>query len=115
MMIDSTLPSQDAIYEEMLSVIDNTSMGILLYAAPRAALRALDPTGIPLDAFDRLADHPNVVGIKLTQIIRPAAALGTAGTTVSTANSGTMIAGNVRRTAATVPFARCTPDARLRR
>ena len=41
-------------------------------------MRALDPTGIPLDAFDRLADHPNVVGIKLTQIIPSAAALAVA-------------------------------------
>ena len=77
-MVDATLPSQDEIYRQMLSVIDNTSMGIVLYAAPKASLRALDPTGVPLDAFDRLADHPNVVGIKLTQIIPSASALAVA-------------------------------------
>jgi 4-hydroxy-tetrahydrodipicolinate synthase len=41
-------------------------MGIVLYGSPVESLRRFHPSGIPLNVFDRLADHPNVVGIKLT-------------------------------------------------
>src|SRR5262249_28074617 len=30
------------------------------------SLRRFHPSGIPINVFDRLADHPNVVGMKMT-------------------------------------------------
>jgi len=38
------------------------------------SLRKFHPSGIPLNVFDRLADHPNVVGMKLTHPMSPATA-----------------------------------------
>lgn len=69
------LASQDAIHEQMRSIVENTSLGIILYASPKSAIERFDPTGLPMDAFDRLADLDNVVGIKFTQELRPATAL----------------------------------------
>jgi len=68
------LASQDAVYQNMRSIITNTSLGIALYASPAKAMEKIDPTGMPMDAFDKLADLDNVVGIKFTQELRPAAA-----------------------------------------
>jgi 4-hydroxy-tetrahydrodipicolinate synthase len=68
------LPDQQAIYEQMRSVIENTSLGIILYARPEEAIKKMDPTGLPMDAFDRLADLDSVIGVKFTQTLRPAAA-----------------------------------------
>ena len=68
------LASQDAIYQNMRSIITNTSLGIALYASPAKATMKLDPTGMPMDAFDKLSDLDNVVGIKFTQELRPATA-----------------------------------------
>ncbi len=77
---DSALPDQDAIYQKMRAIIDNTSLGIVLYAKPKSAIKHLDPTGLPLAAFDRLADIDNVVGVKFTQTLRPATAYALAET-----------------------------------
>jgi len=41
-------------------------MAVVLYGSPVDSLRRFHPSGIPLNVFDRLANHPNVVGIKLT-------------------------------------------------
>ena len=68
------LASQDAIYQNMRSIIANTSLGIALYASPAKSTMKLDPTGLPMDAFDKLSDLDNVVGIKFTQELRPATA-----------------------------------------
>ncbi len=78
MYFDPALPSQDAIYRQMCTIIENTTLGIILYASPKPAVTKLDPTGLPLDAFDRLADLDNVVGIKFTQELRPATAYAVA-------------------------------------
>lgn len=75
MYFNPALPSQDAMYREMRAVIENTSLGIALYASPNASVAKVDPTGLPMDAFDRLSDLDNVVGIKFTQELRPATAL----------------------------------------
>ena len=74
MYFDPSLSSQDAIYARMRDVVANTSLGIVLYASPNPAVARLDPTGLPMEAFDRLADLDNVIGIKFTQELRPATA-----------------------------------------
>jgi len=78
MYFNPALATQDAMYQQMRTVIENTSLGIALYASPNPAVAKLDPTGMPLDAFARLADLDNVVGIKFTQELRPAAAFAVA-------------------------------------
>lgn len=78
MYFNPALASQDAMYSQMRTVIENTSLGIILYASPKPAVARFDPTGLPMDAFDRLADIDNVVGIKFTQELRPATALAVA-------------------------------------
>ena len=78
MYFNPALPSQDAMVEQMLTVINNTSLAIILYAKPSAEITHLDPTGLPLDAFDKLAEHDNVVGVKFTQSLRPATAYAVA-------------------------------------
>jgi 4-hydroxy-tetrahydrodipicolinate synthase len=74
MYFDPSLSSQDAIYARMRDVAANTSLGIVLYASPSPAVARLDPSGLPMEAFDRLADLDNVIGIKFTQELRPATA-----------------------------------------
>ena len=78
MSFNSSLPSQEAMYQEMKTIAKRTSMRIILYAQPDDAVTRLDPTGLPMDAFDRLADLDNVVGVKFTQLLRPAAAFAVA-------------------------------------
>ena len=78
MYFDASLASQDAMYSQMRETIENTSLGIILYASPKPAVGRFDPTGLPMEAFDRLADIDSVVGIKFTQELRPATALAVA-------------------------------------
>lgn len=72
MYFNPDLPNQNAIHKQMAEIIDNTDIGIILYGKPVAKISHLDPTGLPLDTFDKLADRDNVVGIKFTQELRPA-------------------------------------------
>jgi 4-hydroxy-tetrahydrodipicolinate synthase len=58
--------TEDEVHTTFRKIIDSTSMAVVLYGSPVESLRRFHPTGIPLGVFDRLADHPNVVGIKLT-------------------------------------------------
>lgn len=78
MYFNPALATQDAIYQQMRTIIENTSLGIALYASPSPAITKFDPTGLPMDAFDRLSDLDNVVGIKFTQELRPATAFSVA-------------------------------------
>ena len=78
LMYFPALATQDAIFQQMRAVIDNTSLGIVLYASPNPSLAGLDRTGLPMDAFDRLADLDRVIGIKFTQELRPATAFAVA-------------------------------------
>jgi len=67
MFPDSLHPeTEEDVYAYYREIIDSTSLGILLYGRGVASLRRFHPSGIPFRAFDRLADHPNVVGMKLT-------------------------------------------------
>ncbi len=74
MYFNHALSDQNAIYKQMRSIIEQTSLGIILYASPKKQIQHLDPTGLPLDAFDKLAALDNVIGIKFTQELRPATA-----------------------------------------
>lgn len=58
--------TEDEVYAQFRKLIDSTSMAVVLYGSPVESLRRFHPSGIPLNVFDRLADLPNVVGIKLT-------------------------------------------------
>jgi len=78
MYFNPSLPTQEAIYQQMLEIIKNTSLSIVLYAKPNNKIIHLDSTGIPLDAFDRLANQDNVVGVKFTQTLRPLTCYGIA-------------------------------------
>lgn len=53
------------------ALIDAADIGIILYATPHPAVTAFDSSGVPFDLFDRLADHPRVAALKLTQTIDP--------------------------------------------
>ncbi len=66
--------SEDEVYAHFRKIIDSTSLAILLYGSDVAALRRFHPSGIPIGVFDRLADVPNVVGMKLTQPMNAATA-----------------------------------------
>ena len=66
--------TEDEVYAQFRKLIDSTSMAVVLYGSPVEALRRFHPSGIPLNVFDRLADHPAVVGIKLTHPMNAATA-----------------------------------------
>ena len=63
--------TEDDVYANLRRIIESTSMAVLLYGAPVESLRKFHPSGIPLAVFDRLADLPNVVGMKLTHPMNP--------------------------------------------
>jgi len=71
---NKTAQTEDEVYAHFREIIDSTSMAVLLYGSPVESLRKFHPSGIPLNVFDRLADHPNVVGMKLTHPMSPATA-----------------------------------------
>ena len=64
---DSLRPeTEEQVHAHYRKVIDASPLPILLYGSPVASLRRFHPSGIPVAVFDRLADHPSVVGMKLT-------------------------------------------------
>ena len=66
--------TEDDVYNHFRQVADSSSNAIVLYGTPVESLRRFDPSGIPVNVFDRLADHPNVVAVKLTHPMSPAMA-----------------------------------------
>lgn len=66
--------SEDEVYEYFRTIIDSTNLGIILYGFRDPDLTRFHPTGMAIETFDRLADLPNVIGMKLTQPINPATA-----------------------------------------
>ena len=58
--------TEDQVYAHYRQVADASPIPLLLYGAPVASLRRFHPSGVPVAVFDRLADHPSVVGMKLT-------------------------------------------------
>jgi 4-hydroxy-tetrahydrodipicolinate synthase len=61
--------SEDEVYTWYRNLIDSTKLPITLYAQNNKRLRHLHPSGIPLEAFKKLAELPTVVALKLTQAI----------------------------------------------
>ena len=61
--------SADDLYDAMRRRIEATDLPVLLYAALNEgrAFPHLGPAGQPLDVYDRLADLPNVVALKISQ------------------------------------------------
>jgi 4-hydroxy-tetrahydrodipicolinate synthase len=59
--------TEEQLYEAYRHRINATRLAVVLYASVTDALRQLGPSGVPLNVFDRLADLPNVVAVKLTQ------------------------------------------------
>jgi 4-hydroxy-tetrahydrodipicolinate synthase len=61
--------TEDEAYAQFRKLIDATSLAIVLYAYDVPVLRRFHPSGIPVNVFDRLADHPRVVAVKMTQTL----------------------------------------------
>lgn len=59
--------TEEELYQGYLQRITATSLPIILYGSVSESYRAFGPSGVPLGVFQRLADLPNVVGIKLSQ------------------------------------------------
>jgi 4-hydroxy-tetrahydrodipicolinate synthase len=67
-VIRSVRPNtEDRLYEEYSRRINSTRLAVVLYASVTNELRQFGPSGVPLNVFDRLADLPNVVAVKLRQ------------------------------------------------
>jgi 4-hydroxy-tetrahydrodipicolinate synthase len=58
--------TEDEVYTHFRKIADAAPIPILLYGSPVASLTRFHPSGIPISVYDRLADHPKVVGMKLT-------------------------------------------------
>jgi 4-hydroxy-tetrahydrodipicolinate synthase len=63
--------SAAAILDHARKVIDSTDLGIVLYAQSGDRFKEYHPGNVPLDIYERLAELPNVVGVKLTQVLDP--------------------------------------------
>jgi 4-hydroxy-tetrahydrodipicolinate synthase len=63
--------SEDVIFARYRELIDNTNLGVCLFATSNPKFMHLHPSGIPLNLLRRLAGLPHVVGIKLTQWLNP--------------------------------------------
>ncbi|MEM5516286.1 dihydrodipicolinate synthase family protein [Henriciella sp. AS95] len=61
----------DELYDEMARRIEATDLPVILYAALNKgrAFPHLGPAGQPLDVYDRIADLPNIVALKVSQPI----------------------------------------------
>ncbi|MBI0539678.1 hypothetical protein D9599_29705 [Roseomonas sp. KE2513] len=67
--------SDDELYDWYLRLIGDSPMRFVLYGHDNRALRGLHPSGLPLAVYDRLADLPQVVAVKLTQPINSVLAM----------------------------------------
>jgi 4-hydroxy-tetrahydrodipicolinate synthase len=72
--LPSTPTTEEALYSAARDAIASTDLNVVLYGRPTEAFRRFHPTGLPLDVFDRLADLPNVIAVKLTQVMNPVTA-----------------------------------------
>ncbi len=57
--------SEDEVYAYAAELVQSTNLGVYLFASDKFGFHRIHPTGIPFGAFDRLADEPNVIGLKL--------------------------------------------------
>ena len=62
------------LYDLMAARVQATALPVMLYAATgRRAFAGLGPEGQPIDVYDRIADLPNVVAVKVSQTVSGAA------------------------------------------
>lgn len=59
--------TEDALYEAYVRRISATSLPVVLYANVAPYYKSFGPNGVPVRVFDRLADLPNVVAVKVSQ------------------------------------------------
>ncbi len=59
--------TEEKLYEAYVQRITATSLPVVLYANVVPAYNKFGPNGLPLRVFDRLADLPNVVAVKVSQ------------------------------------------------
>jgi 4-hydroxy-tetrahydrodipicolinate synthase len=62
-------PTEESLYRYFKTVSEATSLPLILYGYDSPALRHIHPSGIVIDVLDKVAELPNVVGMKLTQPI----------------------------------------------
>jgi len=60
-----TPKSQDDIYAYGKRLADSTNMGVYLFVSDKFGFHRFHPSGVPFDAFEKLADLPNVVAMKV--------------------------------------------------
>ena len=61
--------SEQALLHHAQEAIDSTDLGIVLYVRKMARVPGSRPGHVPLDVLGRLAEQPNVVGAKVTQVL----------------------------------------------
>lgn len=57
--------SQDDVYRFGKAIADATNIGIYLFVSDKFQMHHLHPSGVPFEAYEKLADEPNVVAMKL--------------------------------------------------
>jgi 4-hydroxy-tetrahydrodipicolinate synthase len=67
--------SEDQLLAYASEVIDSTDLGIVLYARKTQRISGSRPGHVPVEVMRRLAELPNVVGAKLTQVLDPVSTL----------------------------------------
>jgi 4-hydroxy-tetrahydrodipicolinate synthase len=72
--IPSSYTSEAGLLAAATEAISSTRLDVVLYGRPADAFLPFDASGLPLEVLDRLADLPNVIAIKLTQVIDPVTA-----------------------------------------
>ena len=57
--------SQDDVYEFVAALSESTNLGIYLFISDKFGFGHLHPSGVPFEAYDRAADLPNVIAMKV--------------------------------------------------
>lgn len=57
--------TQDDVYRFVREIADATSLGLYLFVSDKFSFHHLHPSGVPFEAYDRLADVDNVVAMKV--------------------------------------------------
>jgi 4-hydroxy-tetrahydrodipicolinate synthase len=63
--------TEDELVAYASEVIDSTDLGIVLYIRKTQRVPGSRPGHVPIEVLSQLAEHPNVVGAKLTQVLDP--------------------------------------------
>jgi 4-hydroxy-tetrahydrodipicolinate synthase len=59
--------TEEELYQGYLQRINATALPVVIYGSFTESYKIFGPSGVPLGVFDRLAELPNVVAIKLSQ------------------------------------------------